>query len=145
MHVVASQVGQVPAELGPTLPTLVSERFTPWARGYLAARTRSRLDFDLDAPADRLGPSLIAELHRHARASKGGEAGLRDGLRRGLRRLADDFRRQLRSLHRELEWASFFARQRSSSAPRAEALRLRVAVLAGIDALVERAETDETD
>jgi GTPase SAR1 family protein len=139
IRAVVAQVGQIASDLGPTLPDLVSTRFMPWARGYLAARTRSRLDVDLDAPRDRVGPSLMAQLHAQARLRAGsGEAGLREGMRQGLRRLADDFRRQLRSLHRELEWASFFAHQRSASAPRAQALRLRVAVLAGVDALAER-------
>jgi GTPase SAR1 family protein len=146
LRVLAARVGQVPAELGPTLPSLVVAQFMPWARGYMAARTRSRLDFDLDGGADPAGPSLMAQLHRHARAHAGsGEAGLRAGFRDGLRRLADDFRRQLRALHRELEWTTFFARQRRSSAPRAQALRLRVAVLAGIDALGARARADRGD
>ena len=60
-----------------------------------------------------------------------------DALRAGLRPLADDWRVATRELFRELERALARARQRSSSAPRAEALRLRTSALVGIDALLD--------
>jgi hypothetical protein len=58
--------------------------------------------------------------------------------------MADDWRRELRGLHRELDWAIFFARQKARSTPRAEALRLRASVLAGIDALSSQCTPSET-
>jgi GTPase SAR1 family protein len=129
-------LAELPVDAGPTLPRLVSERFVPWARGYLSARTNSQLDFDVERSSGAVGPSLMADLlDRHGRRIQDGEAALREGFRAGLRRIADDWRRQLRALHRELQWATFLARRRSSSEPRAEALRLRSSVLAGLEAL----------
>jgi hypothetical protein len=66
-----------------------------------------------------------------------GEQAFRDALRAGLRPLADDWRVATRELFRELERALARARQRSTSAPRAEALRLRTSVLVSIDGLLD--------
>ena len=132
----------VPGELGPTLPALVESRFVPWARGYLAARTASRVEYELGAEPESAA-SLMGDLLRtHGREIKSGEAALRSGFRAGLRPMADDWRRELRAAHRELDWATFFARQQARSAPRAEALRLRSSILAGLDLLADRLSDD---
>lgn len=105
------------------LASLLVERLVPWARGYLsglASRGFAR--------------ELIAA---HARAAGRGEQALRDALRSGMRPVADDWRVATRELFRELERALARARQRSISAPHAEALRLRTSVLVTIDALLE--------
>ncbi|NVB38420.1 dynamin family protein [Pseudenhygromyxa sp. WMMC2535] len=103
------------------LAGLLVERLVPWARGYLAGLASRGFAREL--------------LQTHARAASRGEQALRDSLRGGLRPLADDWRVATRELLRELERALARARQQSTSAPRAEALRLRTSVLVGIDAL----------
>lgn len=110
------------------LASLIVERLVPWARGYLAGLA-----------ARSFARELIST---HARAASRGEQALRDALRAGLRPLADDWRVATRELFRELERALARARQRSSSAPRAEALRLRTSALVGIDALLDEAEVN---
>jgi hypothetical protein len=72
----------------------------------------------------------------HGRSAARGEQALRDSLRAAVRPLADDWRLATRELFRELERALARARQRSTSAPRAEALRLRTSTLAGIEGLL---------
>jgi hypothetical protein len=104
------------------LAGLIVERLVPWARGYLAGLA-----------ARSFARELVSA---HARAAGRGEQALRDALRAGLRPLADDWRVATRELFRELERALARARQRSSSAPRAEALRLRTSALVGIDGLI---------
>ncbi|GEM_PF-1226933 len=104
------------------LANLLLTRLVPWARGYLVG---------LDAREFTRG--LI---ETHGRSASHGEQALRDGLRAGLRPLADDWRVACRELLRELERALARARQQSTSAPRAEALRLRTSVLVAIDGLL---------
>lgn len=104
------------------LAGLLIERLVPWARGYLAglaARDYAR-----------------AVIATHGRTAKRGEAALRDALRSELRTLADDWRLATRELFRELERSLAQARQRSTSAPRAEALRLRTSVLVTLEGLL---------
>lgn len=111
------------------LAGLLIERLVPWARGYLAGLAAR---------------GFAAELIRsHGRAATRGEQALRDSLRGAVRPLADDWRLATRELFRELERALARARQRSTSAPRAEALRLRTSVLAGIEGLL--AALDRSD
>ncbi len=104
------------------LANLLVERLVPWARGYMAGLS-----------ARGFASSLV---QTHGRAAARGEQALRDSLRAALRPLADDWRLATRELFRELERALARARQRSSSAPRAEALRLRTSALAGIEGLL---------
>jgi GTPase SAR1 family protein len=121
MRTLEDQLGQLAHE-HEVLAALIVERLVPWARGYLsglAARSFAR--------------ELVGA---QARAAARGEQPLRDALRAGLRPLADDWRVAARELFRELERALARARQRSSSAPRAEALRLRTSALVSIDALL---------
>ncbi len=104
------------------LAGLLVERLVPWARGYLAGMAAR--GFASEA------------IQAHGRAAVRGEKALRDSLRAAVRPLADDWRLATRELFRELERALARARQRSSSAPRAEALRLRTSALAGIEGLL---------
>lgn len=125
IRILEDRLGQLTHE-HEVLAGLIVERLVPWARGYLAGLA---------------GRSFARELiGTHARAAARGEQALRDALRAGLRPLADDWRVATRELFRELERALARARQRSSSAPRAEALRLRTSALVGIDALLEADE-----
>jgi hypothetical protein len=57
-----------------------------------------------------------------------------------LRPLADDWRVATREQFRELERALARARQRSITAPRAEALRIRTSVLVGFEGLLAALE-----
>ncbi|MFV8750121.1 dynamin family protein [Nannocystaceae bacterium ST9] len=108
------------------LAGLLVERLVPWARGYLAGLSARGFASDL--------------ISTHGRAATRGEQALRDSLRAAVRPLADDWRLATRELFRELERALARARQRSSSAPRAEALRLRTSALAGIEGLLATLE-----
>jgi hypothetical protein len=122
MRVLQDQLAQLSGE-HEVLAGLIVERLVPWARGYLAGLA-----------ARGFARELIAA---HGRAVSRGEQALRDALRGGLRPFADDWRVATRELFRELERALARARQRSTSAPRAEALRLRTSVVVAIDGLLE--------
>ena len=122
MRVLRDRLADLTAE-HEVLAGFLVERLVPWARGYLVA-----------AGARGYASEILAS---HGRAASRGETALRAGLRAGLRPLADDWRVATRELFRELEGAVARARQRSSSAPRAEALRLRSSVLAGLDGLID--------
>ncbi|EDM78844.1 putative atp /gtp binding protein [Plesiocystis pacifica SIR-1] len=106
------------------LANLLVERLVPWARGYLAS-----------SAARGFAQELI---NRHGRAASRGEQALRAAVRSGLRDLADHWRVNARSCFRELERALARARRSSTSAPRAEALRLRSSVLVALDGLVDQ-------
>jgi GTPase SAR1 family protein len=122
MHLLQDQLGRLTAE-HEVLGNLLVERLVPWTRGYLAGMASRGFAREL--------------VHARGRAAMRGEQAFRDALRAGLRPLADDWRVATRELFRELERALARARQRSTSAPRAEALRLRTSVLVGIDGLLE--------
>jgi GTPase SAR1 family protein len=112
------------------LAGLLVERMVPWARGYLAG----------------LGARGFASewVQTHGRAAVRGEQALRDSLRGAVRPLADDWRTAARELFRELERALARARQRSTSAPKAEALRLRTSALTGIEGLLAALDRSES-
>ncbi|PRQ03546.1 Isoniazid-induced protein IniC [Enhygromyxa salina] len=122
MRLLQDQLGRLTGE-HEVLANLLVERLVPWARGYLAGLA-----------ARGFARELIAT---HGRAANRGERALRDALRGGLRPLADDWRVATREQFRELERALARARQRSTSAPRAEALRLRTSVLVGLEGLLD--------
>jgi GTPase SAR1 family protein len=122
MRLLQDELGRLTAE-HEVLGNLLVERLVPWARGYLAGVANRGFAREL--------------VDARGRAAMRGEQAFRDALRAGLRPLADDWRVATRELFRELERALARARQRSTSAPRAEALRLRTSVLVGIDGLLE--------
>ncbi|PRQ05948.1 dynamin family protein [Enhygromyxa salina] len=122
MRLLQDELGRLTSE-HEVLANLLVERLVPWARGYLAGLA-----------ARGFARELIST---HGRAAKRGEKPLRDALRSGLRPLADDWRVATREQFRELERALARARQRSITAPRAEALRMRTSVLVGFEGLLE--------
>jgi GTPase SAR1 family protein len=122
MRLLQDELGRLTAE-HEVLANLLVERLVPWARGYLAGMANRGFARQL--------------VNAQGRAATRGEQAFKDALRAGLRPLADDWRVATRELFRELERALARARQRSASAPRAEALRLRTSVLVGIDGLLE--------
>jgi GTPase SAR1 family protein len=122
MRLLQDELGRLTAE-HEVLANLLVERLVPWARGYLAGMANRGFAREL--------------VNAQGRAATRGEQAFKDALRSGLRPLADDWRVATRELFRELERALARARQRSTSAPRAEALRLRTSVLVGIDGLLE--------
>lgn len=122
MRLLQDELGRLTAE-HEVLANLLVERLVPWARGYLAGMANRGFARQL--------------VNAQGRAATRGEQAFKDALRAGLRPLADDWRVATRELFRELERALARARQRSTSAPRAEALRLRTSVLVGIDGLLE--------
>lgn len=122
MRLLQDELGRLTGE-HEVLANLLVERLVPWARGYLAGIAARGFAREL--------------VNTHGRAAKRGEKPLRDALRAGLRPLADDWRVATREQFRELERALARARQRSITAPRAEALRMRTSVLVGIDGLLE--------
>jgi hypothetical protein len=122
MRVLQDELGRLTAE-HEVLGNLLVERLVPWARGYLAGMANRGFARQL--------------VNAQGRAATRGEQAFKDALRAGLRPLADDWRVATRELFRELERALARARQRSTSAPRAQALRLRTSVLVGIDGLLE--------
>jgi hypothetical protein len=129
MRLLQDELGRLTGE-HEVLANLLVERLVPWARGYLegiAARGFAR--------------ELV---NAHGRAAKRGEKALRDALRAGLRPLADDWRVATREQFRELERALARARQRSITAPRAEALRIRTSVLVGFEGLLAALETSNS-
>jgi GTPase SAR1 family protein len=121
MRILEDRLGDLTAD-HEVLAGLIVERLVPWARGYLAGLAARSFAREL--------------VNAHARAATRGEKAFSDALRSGLRPLADDWRLAARELFRELERALARARQRSSSAPRAEALRLRTGTLVGLEALL---------
>ena len=112
------------------LANMLIERLVPWARGYLAGLASRGFAREL--------------IRDHGRAAKRGEQPFKAALRSGLRPLADDWRVATREQFRELERALARARQRSTSAPRAEALRLRTSTLVGLESLLEAIENVES-
>ena len=105
----------------PDLAHLVADRLVPWARGYLDAFRR------LDA--------LLAALQERGPAAREGEAELRLAVRAWLGTIADAWCGELREQRNAVIAALAAQRRRSSSAPRAQALRLRATVVAHLDAL----------
>ncbi|KIG14531.1 Dynamin family protein [Enhygromyxa salina] len=122
MRLLQDELGRLTGE-HEVLANLLVERLVPWARGYLAGLAARGFAREL--------------VNTHGRAAKRGEKALRDALRSGLRPLADDWRVATREQFRELERALARARQRSITAPRAEALRMRTSVLVGFEGLLE--------
>ncbi len=113
------------------LGALLTERFVPWARGYLAGAR---------------GQGFVAGLVRQSgKAAARGESALREAFRADLMGLVEDWTRELLALRRPLELAMYRDRRRRSSEPRAQALRLRASILASIEGLRARLGTGEHD
>jgi GTP-binding protein EngB required for normal cell division len=120
------------AEVGrrdPSAGTVLDAIFVPWAQGHI----EGLID------AGYVGTMLAATGDKIA----DGEAAMRTALREALRPLARAWAERARLLVREVDRARARADRASSSAPRAEALRLRASVVSAIDALRGALETLE--
>jgi GTP-binding protein EngB required for normal cell division len=112
------------AEVGrrdPSAGAVLDQVFVSWAQGHIEGL--------LDA-------GFISDtLDAHSGKIADGEAAMRAGLREALRPVARAWARRARLLVREVERARNRDDRAASSAPRAEALRLRASVLTSVDAL----------
>jgi GTP-binding protein EngB required for normal cell division len=113
----------------PSAGTVLDGVFVPWAQGHI----EGLVDAGFVATLLSAGGDKIAE----------GEGAMRAALREVLRPLARAWAERARLLVREVDRARARADRATSSAPRAEALRLRAAVVSAIDALRGALETLE--
>ncbi|MEM9452961.1 MAG: dynamin family protein [Myxococcota bacterium] len=105
----------------PAAAGVLDEQLVPWAQGHVEGLVHA---------------GLLAEILReHGGKIAGGEAAVRAGFRDALRPVAKAWAGRARQLARAVERARARLDREASSAPRAEALRLRSAVLTAIDAL----------
>lgn len=107
----------------PAAAQVLDEQLVPWAQGHVEGLIHAGL--------------LAAILQEHGPKIADGEAAMRSGFRDALRPVARAWATRARQLAREVERARARLDREASSAPRAEALRLRSAVLTAIDALAE--------
>lgn len=114
--------------IGASARSLASERFAVWARGHLTALTSM---------------GFSARLWSDARTHAESEAGLRAAIRQSLRSIAVPWRGELESLWRDLERTVLTTLRRRHFAPRAEALRLRTALLEPLRELSDALDTIE--
>ncbi len=115
----------------PAAAQVLDEQLVPWAQGHVEGLVHAGL--------------LAAVLQEHGAKIAEGEAAMRAGLREALRPVARAWAARARQLAREVERARARLDREASSAPRAEALRLRSAVLTAIDALGEAVRLDGAD
>jgi GTP-binding protein EngB required for normal cell division len=107
----------------PAAAQVLDEQLVPWAQGHVEGLVHAGL--------------LAAILQEHGDKIADSEAAVRSGFREGLRPVAKAWAARARQLARAVERARARLDREASSAPRAEALRLRSAVLTAIDALAQ--------
>jgi GTP-binding protein EngB required for normal cell division len=112
----------------PAAAQVLDEQLVPWAQGHVEGLVHAGL--------------LAAILQEHGAKIADGEAAMRSGFRESLRPVARAWAVRARQLAREVERARARLDREASSAPRAEALRLRSAILTAIDALAEAVGAD---
>jgi hypothetical protein len=112
----------------PAAAQVLDEQLVPWAQGHVEGLIHAGL--------------LTAILQEHGSKIADGEAAMRTGFRESLRPVARAWAVRARQLAREVERARASLDREASSAPRAEALRLRSAVLTALDALAEAVRDD---
>ena len=106
----------------PSAGKVLDEIFVAWAQGHIEGLIDAGFVTDtLDAHSGKIAD---------------GEAAMRAGLREALRPIARAWARRARLLVREVERARSRADREASSAPRAEAMRLRASIVTSIDALL---------
>ncbi len=106
----------------PSAGRVLDEIFVAWAQGHIEGLIDAGFVTDtLDAHSGKIAD---------------GEAAMRAGLREALRPIARAWARRARLLVREVERARSRADREASSAPRAEAMRLRASIVTSIDALL---------
>ncbi|MCA9652358.1 MAG: dynamin family protein [Myxococcales bacterium] len=107
----------------PAAAQVLDEQLVPWAQGHVEGLVHA---------------GLLAEvLTEHGSRIADGEAAMRAAFRDALGPVAKAWARRAQQLTRAVEQARARLDREASSAPRAEALRLRSAVLTAIDALRE--------
>lgn len=107
----------------PAAAQVLDERLVPWAQGNLEGLVFA--DF------------VATVLREHGDKISGGEAAMRSAFREAVRPVARAWVGRVLQLGRAVEQARARLDRAASSAPQAEALRLRSAVLTSIDALCE--------
>ena len=107
----------------PAAAQVLDEQLVPWAQGHVEGLVHAGF--------------IAALLRDHGDKIADGEAAMRAGFRDGLRPVARAWAARARQLARAVERARARLDREASSAPRAEALRLRSAVLTAIDALAQ--------
>jgi len=107
----------------PAAAQVLDDHLVPWAQGHVEGLVHAGW--------------LATMLADHGGKIADGEAAIRSGFREALRPVARAWAVRARQLAREVERARARLDREASSAPRAEALRLRSAVLTAIDALAE--------
>jgi GTP-binding protein EngB required for normal cell division len=115
----------------PAAAQVLDDQLVPWAQGYVEGVIHAGL--------------LAAILQEHGDKIADGEAAMRSGLREALRPVARAWAARAGQLARAVERARARLDREASSAPRAEALRLRSAVLTAIDALAQAAQGQAND
>ncbi|MCA9704451.1 MAG: dynamin family protein [Myxococcales bacterium] len=113
----------------PAAAQVLDEQLVPWAQGHVEGLVHAEY--------------LAEALREHGNKIASGEAAMRAGFRDALRPVAKAWAARARQLARAVERARARLDREASSAPRAEALRLRSAVLTAIDALSEATAEDE--
>jgi GTPase SAR1 family protein len=116
------------AQSDPAGSEVLDRLLVPWAHGHVEGLVAGGF----------IGDMLL----EHGNQIAEGEAAMRAGFREALVPVADAWVAHARSLTRDVEQARIRAERRATSAPRAEALRLRTGVLAAIDALREAVENE---
>jgi GTP-binding protein EngB required for normal cell division len=115
----------------PAAAQVLDEQLVPWAQGHVEGLVHAGL--------------LASMLQEHGAKIADGEAAMRAGLREAMRPVARAWAARARQLAREVERARALLDREASSAPRAEALRLRSAVLTALDALAEAVRHERDD
>lgn len=114
----------------PAAALVLDQQLVPWAQGNVEGLVHAGM--------------LAAVLTEHGQRIADGEAAMRSAFREALRPVARAWVRRALQLTRAVEQARARLDREASSAPRAEALRLRSAVLTAIDGLREAVRSDET-
>lgn len=113
----------------PAAAQVLDEQLVPWAQGHVEGLVHAGL--------------LAAVIAEHGQRIADGEAAMRAAFRDALQPVARAWVRRTQQLTRAVEQARSRQDREASSAPRAEALRLRSAVLTAIDGLREAAREDD--
>jgi GTP-binding protein EngB required for normal cell division len=114
------------AHVDATASEVLDRAYVPWARGFLEGLLGSEF--------------VVSTLRAHGGRVATGEAAVRSAFRVGLEPTADAWAERARSLVHDVERARQRSDRHATSAPRAEAMRLRTATLSAIDGLRRAAE-----
>ncbi len=115
----------------PAAAAVLDQRLVPWAQGHIEGLVHAGF--------------LPEVLREYGQRIGDGEAAMRTGFREALRPVARAWAARARELTLPVERARAVQDRAASSAPRAEALRLRSAVLTAIDVLADAAHDDPVE